>query len=171
MAEVTASDKSSEGKKRSKKQTTKIDMTPMVDLGFLLITFFMLTTTLSKPVIMKLNMPFDDGPTSVVPESGSLTVILGKADRIYYYQGLSDDPDTRVQTTDFSPEGIRKLLFNFKEKIGDDFTIVVKSTENAKYRNMVDLLDEFTITNNKHYGIVTITEKDKQLLSRSVTDY
>ena len=67
-----------------------------------------------------------------------------------------------MHTTDFSDHGIRQVLFDYKRKIGDMFTVVIKSTHKAKYRNMVDLLDEMTITNNKHYAIVGITDEDKK---------
>src|SRR6188508_1902508 len=80
------------GKKRAKKMSTKIDMTPMVDLAFLLLTFFMLTTTFNKPQTMEINMPTNEktpDPTEL-PASKALTVILGKNDKVYYYQGLND---------------------------------------------------------------------------------
>jgi biopolymer transport protein ExbD len=163
MAEITASDNNQSKKTRSHKSSTKIDMTPMVDLGFLLITFFMLTTTLAKPVIMQLNMPEKEGIlSSVVKCSESLTVVLD-SQKIYYYQGTDCDPT--VRKTDFSPHGIRDVLFNYKRKIGDNFTVVIKSTDQAKYHNMIDLLDELKITNNRRYAIVNMTSDDKHLLS------
>jgi biopolymer transport protein ExbD len=166
MAEISASDQAAQGKKaRSKKISVKIDMTPMVDLGFLLITFFMLTTSLLKPVTMQLNMPDDDvdAPHPVVRCSESLNVVLDDDNKIRYYQGMECNP--KVQTTDFSANGIRSVLFDYKNRIGDVFTVVIKSTDKAKYRNMIDLLDEMVITNNKRYAIVPLTSEDKQLIS------
>jgi biopolymer transport protein ExbD len=164
MAEISASDQASKGKKaRSHKLSTRIDMTPMVDLGFLLITFFMLTTSLMKPVTMQLNMPDKscDDCTADVRCSESLNVVIDAENKVHYYQG---ECNPAVHTTDFSDNGIRQVLFDYKRKIGDNFTVVIKSTDKAKYRNMVDLLDEMTITNNRHYAIVGITEEDKKCL-------
>ena len=163
MAEISASNQAPKGKKaRSKKMSVKIDMTPMVDLGFLLITFFMLTTSLLKPVTMQLNMP-EDGPPSIVRCSESLNVVLDDDNKIRYYQGTECNP--KVQTTDFSANGIRSVLFDYKNRIGDVFTVVIKSTDKAKYRNMIDLLDEMVITNNKRYAIVAMTKEDEKLIS------
>ena len=163
MAEISASDQAPKGKKaRSKKISVKIDMTPMVDLGFLLITFFMLTTSLLKPVTMQLNMP-EEGPPSKVRCSESLNVVLDDDNKIRYYQGTECNP--KVQTTDFSANGIRSVLFDYKNRIGDVFTVVIKSTDKAKYRNVIDLLDEMVITNNKRYAIVAMTKEDEKLIS------
>jgi biopolymer transport protein ExbD len=100
------------GKTRSKKMSTRIDLTPMVDLGFLLITFFMLTTTLSKPQALPIVMPDkEDKPidSTKVDDDLALTIILSDKNKIYYYSGLGDNPD--VKQTDFDPnEGIRKVL-------------------------------------------------------------
>lgn len=163
MAEISASDQAPKGKKaRSHKLSTKIDMTPMVDLGFLLITFFMLTTSLMKPVTMQLNMPVKDKGGADVRCSESLNVVIDADNKVHYYQG---ECNPEVHTTNFSDNGIRQVLFDYKRKIGNAFTVVIKSTDKAKYRNMVDLLDEMTITNNKHYAIVGITKEDEKLLS------
>lgn len=156
------------GKKRSKKASTKIDMTPMVDLGFLLITFFMLTTTLAKPVVMQLNMPdkTETEEKSPVKMSETLTVIPD-AEKVYYYQGLPTDAATQLQKTDYSNKGIRTVLFDLKKKIGDNFTIVIKASKGAKYKNMVDLLDECTITGNKRYAILEIDPDSEALIKKS----
>ena len=167
MAEISASDQAPKGKKaRSHKLSTKIDMTPMVDLGFLLITFFMLTTSLMKPVTMQLNMPdkIDDGQTSIIRCSESLNVVIDADNKVHYFQG---ECNPEVHTTDFSGHGIRQVLFDYKRRIGDNFTVVIKSTDRAKYRNMIDLLDEMTITNNRHYAIVGITKEDEKQISMS----
>ena len=156
------------GKKRSKKASTKIDMTPMVDLGFLLITFFMLTTTLAKPVVMELNMPdkTETEEKSPVKMSETLTVIPD-AEKVYYYQGLPTDATTQVQKTDYSNKGIRTVLFDLKKRIGDNFTIVIKASKGAKYKNMVDLLDECVITGNKRYAILEIDPDSEALIKKS----
>ena len=156
------------GKKRSKKASTKIDMTPMVDLGFLLITFFMLTTTLAKPVVMQLNMPdkTETEEKSPVKMSETLTVIPD-AEKVYYYQGLPTDATTQLLKTDYSNKGIRTILFDMKKRIGDNFTIVIKASKGAKYKNMVDLLDECVITGNKRYAILEIDPDSEALIKKS----
>ena len=156
------------GKKRSKKASTKIDMTPMVDLGFLLITFFMLTTTLAKPVVMQLNMPdkTEKDEKSQVKMSETLTVIPDST-KVYYYQGLPTDATTQLLATDYSNKGIRTVLFDMKKRIGTNFTIVIKAAKGAKYKNMVDLLDECSITGNKRYAILGIDPSSEELIKKS----
>ncbi len=169
MAEIDSSGGGKKGgKKRSKKMSTKIDMTPMVDLGFLLITFFMLTTTLAKPVTMQLNMPdkTDTKETSPVKLSETLTV-CPDVDKVYYYQGIPTEAGTVMQVTNYSETGIRKVIADLKAKVGSNFTIVIKPTKKAKYRNMIDMLDECAITNNKRYAFLEIDPDTEALIKRS----
>lgn len=120
MAEIDSSGKGDKsGKKRAKKMSTKIDMTPMVDLGFLLITFFMLTTTLAKPVTMQLNMPDktdDPTETSPIKESETITVVPDSA-KVYYFQGIPGETAV-VKVTDYSDNGIREVIASLKAKVG-----------------------------------------------------
>ncbi|MDE2392508.1 ExbD/TolR family protein [Aquirufa lenticrescens] len=169
MAEIDSSGGGKKGgKKRSKKMSTKIDMTPMVDLGFLLITFFMLTTTLAKPVTMQLNMPdkTDTKETSPVKLSETLTVCPDE-NKVYYYQGIPTEAGTVMQVTNYSETGIRKVIADLKAKVGNNFTIVIKPTKKAKYRNMIDMLDECAITNNKRYALLEIDPDTEALIKRS----
>ncbi|MFM6914651.1 MAG: ExbD/TolR family protein [Aquirufa sp.] len=169
MAEIDSSGGGKKGgKKRSKKMSTKIDMTPMVDLGFLLITFFMLTTTLAKPVTMQLNMPdkTDTKETSPVKLSETLTVCPDET-KVYYYQGIPTEAGTVMQVTNYSDTGIRKVIADLKAKVGNNFTIVIKPTKKAKYRNMIDMLDECAITNNKRYALLEIDPDTEALIKRS----
>jgi len=169
MAEIDSSGGGKKGgKKRSKKMSTKIDMTPMVDLGFLLITFFMLTTTLAKPVTMQLNMPdkTDTKETSPVKLSETLTV-CPDVNKVYYYQGIPTEAGTVMQVTNYSDTGIRKVIADLKAKVGNNFTIVIKPTKGAKYRNMIDMLDECAITNNKRYALLEIDPDTEALIKRS----
>jgi biopolymer transport protein ExbD len=106
------------GKKRAKKQSTRIDMTPMVDLAFLLLTFFVLTSTFSKPKAMELSLPVPPDENIKQPEvKNGLTFILTKDNRIFYYKGefivAGDEqgrPATDFKETNFSQEGLHKLL-------------------------------------------------------------
>jgi len=169
MAEIDSSGGGKKGgKKRSKKMSTKIDMTPMVDLGFLLITFFMLRTTLAKPVTMQLNMPdkTDTKETSPVKLSETLTVCPDE-NKVYYYQGIPTEAGTVMQVTNYSETGIRKVIADLKAKVGNNFTIVIKPTKGAKYRNMIDMLDECAITNNKRYALLEIDPDTEALIKRS----
>src|SRR5262245_18034621 len=124
MAEMDTSSsgghKKGPGVKKGKKLSTRVDLTPMVDLGFLLITFFMDTTTMSKPKTMQINMPYKDDVVKVedqtkIKNSVALTVLLGKSHRIYYYEGIGDNPEKPPElfVTYFrQKDGIRDVIIN-----------------------------------------------------------
>lgn len=117
MAEIIQEEKSKGGKKKPKKHSTHIDMTPMVDLMCLLITFFMLTTAFSKPKIMEIVLPEKLKKDEVVEppkiaESRTLNIILGPDDKVYWYPGKADPEVTVLQETDFSATGIRQILLD-----------------------------------------------------------
>lgn len=154
------------GKVRSKKSPTKIDMTPMVDLAFLLLTFFMLTTTFAKPQTMEITMPVpDDTVETPLKASKALTIILGEDDNLYYYQGLLAEgiEKPELQTSDYSAKGIRQVLLRLGQEV-EDLVVLIKADEDSRYANMVDILDEMAITDTKKYAIVDITPADKELI-------
>jgi biopolymer transport protein ExbD len=147
------------GVKKSIKKSTRVDLTPMVDLGFLLITFFMFTTTLSQPKAMKLFMPADKGETDI-PESGALTILLGKSDQVYYYYGTDA---MHLQVTSFN--AIRKIITEKKKNTKPgDFEIVIKANEEASYKNLVDIMDEMTINEVKRFFLVNISLAENSLI-------
>ncbi|MFN6947233.1 MAG: ExbD/TolR family protein [Cytophagaceae bacterium] len=167
MAEINSGD-GGKGKKggkvRSKKMSTKVDMTPMVDLAFLLITFFMLTTTFNKPQTMEVNMPdkTDDNKTMDLKESKALTIVIGEGDKLYWYVGLQDP---EVQVTDYSDKGIRKLLQTKNNEI-QDLVVIIKAMDKSRYKNIVDILDEMHISQVKRYAVVDITPVDIELIEK-----
>ncbi len=152
------------GKKvRSKKSSTKVDMTPMVDLAFLLITFFMLTTTLNKPQAKQVFMPdnTDKTKTLEIDDDNVITLVIGENDKLYYYTGAKKP---QVSTTDYSPEGIRHVLNKKNKERGDKLMVIIKAMDKSKYKNIVDILDEMVLTNTKRYAIIDITPQDIQLV-------
>ncbi|MDR1877695.1 MAG: biopolymer transporter ExbD [Flavobacteriaceae bacterium] len=157
------------GKVRAKKMTLNVDMAPMCDLGFLLITFFMFTTTFSKPNIMHLNMPPKiDIPNDQKPEikiKNSFTVILGKEDKVYWHQLEQEDLNSStLNETNYSKDGIRKeILRAQKEADQDKFTVIIKPTDDANYKNLVDILDEMEITHSERYGIKDLSSKEVEV--------
>ena len=162
------------GKKRAKKMSTKIDMTPMVDLAFLLLTFFMLTTTFAKPNVMQLTMPVkkdDKTEDTKIKNSQAMTIILGKDNKAYYYFGMNTPNDKTVpkpelKVTNFSADGIRKVILTRKSQQPEPI-ILIKPSDEAKYRNMVDILDEMNITNQKKYALVKVSKDDLDLIKES----
>ncbi len=166
MAEINTAEGGSKkkhgGKTRSKKISTKVDLTPMVDLAFLLITFFMLTTTLSKPNAMELNMPKKDptGDKIKINEELLLNIILDKDDAVWWYEGMTA---TDLKKTIFANEkGIRDIIYWKQNKLQkqygskDTLICIIKTTDNANYENMVDALDEMDITDVKRYAMQDI---------------
>lgn len=164
-----------------KKVSTKVDMTPMVDLGFLLITFFMLTTTMSKPKTMEINMPDkteDKKKDKIeVKESHTVTLLLDKDNKIFWYRGMLKPEKSLDDLTKTDFKTIRKTLLDLKKEIGSvvnsktkknewAIVVVIKLTDRAKYRNMVDILDEMNITDIQKYAIVDLAEADEDYLAR-----
>jgi biopolymer transport protein ExbD len=169
MAEIETK-RSSEKKKRVNKKSTRVDLTPMVDLGFLLLTFFVFTTALSQPMAMNLMVPKDEtGPDDPVCESCVLTVLLDKDNRIKYYEGAVEN-NPPVKETGFSPAEIRTVLMQKKanvEKIrgsGDQFILIIKPSKGSNFKNFVDITDEVTICQIKRYYVDELKEADKRLL-------
>lgn len=151
---------------RSKKMSTRVDLTPMVDLAFLLISFFMLTTTLNKPKAMEVNMPKkveEDTAKIDVPDCQVLHILIDTLDQVWYYEGLKV---AGLQKTTFSgDEGIRKVIMKKVKKVPNDpeckrrdgkprdAIVLIKMLKGARYKNMVDILDEMDITDTKIYAI------------------
>ncbi|MCB0533184.1 MAG: biopolymer transporter ExbD [Lewinellaceae bacterium] len=187
MAEMQTADSGARkkgGKVRSKKLSTRVDLTPMVDLAFLLITFFMLTTTLAKPTIMPVVMPekdVDEEDLQATKESQVLTLILGADDKIYYYEGITD---AKLDSTDYSAEGLRQVILDKKDRVkqqwGDmerddpknpgqkkfisKLNVIIKPTEEARYKNIVDAFDEMKITNVALYVLLDISDQEKAFI-------
>jgi biopolymer transport protein ExbD len=153
---------------RSKKMSTRVDLTPMVDLAFLLITFFMLTTTLSKPHAMQLNMPKKPDKEEEKQEIGEcqvLNVLIDTLDQVWTYEGLQV---AGLQKTTFDANakdgGVRKVVLDMMKKVPNtcpltskgnkrDAIVLIKMLHGARYENMVDILNEMDITGCKIYAI------------------
>ncbi|HVO75596.1 MAG TPA: biopolymer transporter ExbD [Ignavibacteriaceae bacterium] len=170
MAELEQKQVGTKGKKKGrKKMSTRVDLTPMVDLGFLLVTFFMLTTTFSKPQTMEINMPVKpragDPPVTapVVAASKTVHIIIDEENRLFWYRGLATQPLDPLAETNFSALGIRKVLLEKNSSI-DGMIVLIKPTNGASYKNVVDILDEMNITNVKRYAIVDVDPADFDLL-------
>jgi biopolymer transport protein ExbD len=171
MAEMEVADKGDGGKKRSKKMSTRVDFTPMVDLGFLLITFFMLATTLSKPQAMELNVPAkseDEEDNQVIKESKALTLILGPNDTLFYYIGITEP---EVGFIDFSlPKNVESIIYDRQQVVQrqfgdkDELVILIKSMAASRYKNLVNILDEMAITGSRRYALVDFTEADSMII-------
>lgn len=112
------------GVKKAKKLSTRVDMTPMVDLGFLLITFFVFTSTMNEPKSLNLNMPKDDVEEknkTEVKESAVLTILLGKGNRVYYYAGKLEPDASNFKTTNY--KGIRQIIIDKKAEVKKNFDV------------------------------------------------
>lgn len=151
-------------KPRVKKSAFRLDMTPMVDLAFLLLTFFMLTTTFARQNAMDLTMPDGKGPATPLKQSKALTLILGKDSQVHYFFGLNDaETKPTLRTTTFSAAGLRQILLNRQRQQPAPF-VLIKAGPDAKYRDLVDVLDEMNITDQQQYALVDFTPADQQLL-------
>lgn len=180
MAEMQVADSGGGkgGKKRSKKMSTRVDLTPMVDLGFLLITFFMYTTSLSKPVTMEVNMPVkEDKKDEKPPEikaSKVITLLLTKEDKIVYYEGLPDGKELKPSITDYSEEGLHKVLLEKRAKVDAEHgldsinrtqtIVLIKPNDDSNYKNFVDILDEMPLAKIERYAILDIMDIDKEIM-------
>jgi len=183
MAELNTGGDGGKGKKvRSKKSNPGVDLTAMVDLAFLLITFFMLTTSLSKPQAMPLPMPDKDkidtpDKDQLIPEDRMMTILIGKDNKLLWYMGQFETPKIPPTEAEFGKDGIRKdLLRNVQlgkqvaasEGKPDQGLIVnIKASDAASYKNLVDILDEMAITDPQLFAIGDITPGEIDLLKQT----
>ena len=158
---------------KTNRQRIHVDMTPMVDLGFLLITFFIFTTHLAEPTVMKLMMPNDKGEPTPVKCSASLTLLLDNQDRIGWYECKNEVP-TVVQFTNLdAANGLREIIIQKQKAVGQlmrdarDLMVIIKPLDNADYRTLVDVLDEMTINGVTRYAITDPAPADYKLLADS----
>ncbi|MBC7889123.1 MAG: biopolymer transporter ExbD [Ferruginibacter sp.] len=170
VIENTNLDKHSNQKRISKKNTV-VDLTPMVDLGFLLITFFVFTTQLLQPTAMNLNMPYDKVKAGdEICASCVLTLFLQSGNSIRYYEGMPESNPV-VRQTSFGTHGIREIILNKKRQVqringrADDFVLIIKAADESTFQNFVDIVDEVAINSIKHYYLDEISEADKKLFS------
>lgn len=151
------------GVKKGKKLSTRVDLTPMVDLGFLLITFFIFTTTMAEPTAMKLAMPKDtkdEKQLTEIEKSGALTIMLGKADYVYYYFG---DQVEKLQVTNF--QKIRDVIIEKKKNTpSDKLFITIKPDKDATYGNAERILDEMLINDIPRYAMVDPSEQEYKFI-------
>jgi biopolymer transport protein ExbD len=154
------------GVKKAKRMSTRIDMTPLVDLGFLLITFFIFTTTMSTPSTMdifkkKYNKKYEE--LNKAKESGALTIMMGKDNHLYYYEGKLAPDASNFTSSNFKE--IRDVIIKKKKNTPvEDLVIVLKPNEEATYKNTVDMLDEMTINQVKRFALVDISEVENGLI-------
>ncbi len=187
MAELNTGDgggKKGSKKVRSKKSNAKVDLTAMVDLAFLLITFFMLTTSLSKPQSMDLGLPDknkEDEPKDdiKVDQKRTMTIIMGKDNQIKWFHGLLESPEPGGAPTNavYGKNGLRKEILKRvvsveeycktrpNNKKGDGLIVIIKPSKKSTYRNLVDVLDEMAICKVPTYAIVNdITPEEQKLI-------
>ncbi|CAM3350272.1 Biopolymer transport protein ExbD/TolR [Flavobacterium longum] len=181
MAELNTGDggggKKGAKKVRSKKLNSKVDLTAMVDLAFLLITFFMLTTSLSKPQSMDLGLPDkDDDPSKnkdiKVDENRTMTLLLGDNNKMKMYMGLLATPKVAPKDITYGKEGIRQEILKRKKEVlaytgnkDKGMIVIIKPTKKSTYRNLVDILDEMAITDVPTYAIVNdFTPEESKLI-------
>ena len=163
--------------RRSKKLSTRVDMTPMVDLGFLLITFFVLTTTWSKAHVTKLNMPAD-GPPSEAGNSAALTIVPIAGNKVFYFHGEWSDAVRKGSygTTGYSLNGgigdvirEKQIAMDHSYKGGrKEMVLLIKPFPEASYGNVVSLLDETTINAVTRYALVDLTPEERKNISSKI---
>lgn len=202
MAEIQESSSNKKGGKgKQKKMTVRVDFTPMVDMNMLLITFFMLCTSLSKPQTMEISMPSNDKDITEeqqtkVKASQAITLLLGENDKLYYYEGEPNYKDyASLKEVTYNPDGLRDMLLKRNSaavrevnklkqqkldlKISEEEytkqlseiksgkntpTVIIKATDDASYKNLIDVLDEMQICDIGKYVIAQIADADQFLM-------
>jgi biopolymer transport protein ExbD len=172
MAEMDTSGgghhKKGPGVKKGKKLSTRVDLTPMVDLGFLLITFFIFTTTMSQPTAMRLALPDDrvkPEDQNKIKQSGALTILLGRDNNVFYYEGELAPDASNFKASNFKE--IRDEIISRKRSADTNLVVVIKPSDECTYKNVIDILDEMSINVVKRYAMVDITDVEDQLIKRT----
>jgi biopolymer transport protein ExbD len=166
------------GVRRMKKANLKVDMTPMVDLGFLLIAFFFVfTTEVSKPGITNLYMPDDKGDPTAVSQNKSLTILLGNNNRLFYYYGNPEEAfrNNRVYESSYSEiNGIGNIIRKKQSDLYKDqvdkkqLMIIIKASRYSSYNNVINALDEMLINGVTRYAIIDLEKNDARFLDEHI---
>ena len=160
MADIIQSEhKQKAGVSKTRKVSLRVDLTPMVDLGFLLIAFFVLTTTIAKPTSMKLAVPDENKklPPSEAAESKTLNILLGANNETFIYNGSALNS---IKNMGSAANGLRTAIIQKKQDITNAFgndsgmVILIKPTVAATYANIVNTFDEMLICNVKTYVLM-----------------
>ena len=146
------------GKKRKPKRVgVRIDMTPMVDVAFLLLTFFMLTTTMSRPQTMEINLPPSDTPVEVA-QSNLMTIRVIEDGKIFW--SIGTDKPAKVEYKDFP-----KLLIE-RNQLNQKLITLIKIDRKVKYHWIVDIMDELNLANVTRFSLAPMLESDKRELEK-----
>lgn len=159
-----------QGGKRHRAPAPRVDLTPMVDLGFLLITFFIFTTTMNEPKLLDINMPYRPAPASTAfIDTSSITVILTKDHKLAYYNGLLETPG-KMQFTN-SIRGILTKKQSELRHLPSHFSnearllhVIIKPGNDSQYDDLVSILDEMLINQVPYYTIDDVTEEESNAL-------
>lgn len=170
MSEIISSEKKKNSNKLIRK-STRVDLTPMVDLGFLLITFFVFTTTMSTVTAMGMVAPKDADSTANDPicESCVITVIPTANNKLYYYEG--SDKNAKYKTTDYSAAGLRTLLMKKKtaaKAIDKEAILIIKPGAASSFKNLINIIDESNICMYKRYYLDKISADEEELFNKQV---
>ena len=154
--------------KRLNKKSTKVDLTPMVDLGFLLITFFVFTTAMTTPKAMKLMVPKASEEQMPIPVSKVLTVIPCGNNIVKYYEGTLPLKGPLKETIN-TADGVRKIILDKKRRVetqlgSNAMILVIKPTDESSYKNFVDILDEVSINEIRHYFLDKLSAAEKKMI-------
>jgi biopolymer transport protein ExbD len=148
-------------KKKVRRLGIRIDMTPLVDIAFLLLTFFMLTTTMSRPQTMEINLPPDREVKVEIAESNLLTLRMNEKGELFWNFGI--ESPKRLER-----EGLRAFL---KQHVIDNPKLValLKIDRAAKYNQMVEMIDEFNLSNVTRFSLAPLTEADMKLMAKATS--
>lgn len=158
--------KKKKGVRKLIKKRLAVDFTPMVDLGFLLITFFILTTSLAKPTITKLYIPKDDTAKTLICESCALTILPVGHNELFYYEGMMGS-NTIANKITYS--ALREIVQKKRQEVqqirgtAEDMVVIIKPGRQSSYKNLLDILDEISINDIRHYFISEKDDIDKKL--------
>ncbi|MBB1193179.1 biopolymer transporter ExbD [Flavobacterium sp. SOK18b] len=162
---------------RSKKLESRVDLTAMVSVSFLLIVFFMVTIDLAKPNEIQLDLPYHDestcGKISCISEYRIITMLLDDNDKLVSYQGLLSYPIEKPKMLSYDSNGIRQELRNKKKSIQEFYgdssrgpIVIIKPSKKCNYKNLIDILDEMAIAKIDTYAILNdFTPEESQLLA------
>ena len=151
----------SHGKKKRKKgrrMGIRIDMTPLVDVAFLLLTFFMLTTSMVRPQTMEINLPPDKDVKVEIAETNLLTLRVDENAKIYAAIGIA--APERVEFANL------RTFLRDKKAGNSKLVVLLKVDRKCKYSTMVNIMDEFSLTNNDKFSLLPLLDQDKAMIAK-----